>query len=92
MCEQIGLEADPAEVERIAKTTRFTQYNKGVPGRAKELAPEDGARILEEFRAFYEEFIEARPAPAGLETPREVEPQAPALPLRKLWRVIGRRI
>jgi hypothetical protein len=92
LCEQIGLAADPAEVERIAKTTRFTQYNKGVPGRAKELAPEDGARILEEFRGFYEEFIEARPAPAGVEAvPPDVNPQAPALPLRKLWRVIGRR-
>ncbi len=91
LCEQMGLDADPAKVERRVKSWRPTQYNKGVPGRAKELAPEDSARVLAEFRAFYEEFIEAQPAPVRLEAPRQVRSRRLGLPLRKLWQMIGRR-
>ncbi len=78
LCAQMGLDADPAKVERRAKSWRFTQYNKGVPGRAREMDPADSERILQEFRSFYEEFIESRPAPA-----KPLEPTP--LPLQRLW-------
>jgi hypothetical protein len=78
LCEQMGLRADPAKVERHVKSWRPTQYNKGVPGRAKEMPPEDAARVREEFSAFFEEFIDPRP-------PRTAPLQAKPLPLRRIW-------
>ncbi len=60
LCRQLGLKADPRQVARIAKTEQFTQYNKGVRRRFREMAPEDGERVLQEFRSFHEEFIEPR--------------------------------
>ncbi len=63
LCRQMGVDADPARVERHVKGWRRTGYNKGVPGRHREMAPEDSARILQEFRDFYGDFIESRPAP-----------------------------
>jgi hypothetical protein len=78
LCAQMALDADPAKVERQVKSWRFTQYNKGVPGRAREMDPADSERILREFRSFYEEFIDSRHAPA-----KPLEPTP--LPLQRLW-------
>ncbi len=63
LCAQLGLDADPAQVEQIAKGERFTQYNKAIPGRARELTPEASERILIKFRSFYEDVIYTRGAP-----------------------------
>jgi hypothetical protein len=58
LCKQLLLEADPAEVERIAKTERFTQFNKGVPERYRAMDTENSERILGEFKRFHEDYIE----------------------------------
>ena len=80
---QTGLAADPAKVERRVKSWRPTQYNKGVPGRAREMSPQDSARVIEQFRDFYAEFIDPRP-------PRKPI-QAKPLRLRRLWNWLRRR-
>jgi hypothetical protein len=82
LCAQLALEADPAQVERIAKTERFTQYNKAVPGRAREMNPEDAERILRDFRSFYDEFIETRSTTS--------KPLQTAPPIRQLLRLTRR--
>jgi hypothetical protein len=92
LCRQLGLKADPDEVERIAKQERFTQYNKGVPGRAKELPPEDGERILEAFRDFYEEFIPDRAGPPPAAPAPSEPPRAGALkPTDRIWNLLRLR-
>lgn len=94
LCAQTGLPGDPEAVERIAKSERFTQYNKGVPGRAKEMPPEDSARVIEEFRSFYAEFIEPRtaairPAPTAA-PPSPVRPRG--LAPRAIWQRLRGRL
>jgi hypothetical protein len=66
LCGQLGLDADPAKVEKIVKGERPTRYNKGVPGRFREMAAEDSELILQEFRSFYEEFIDPHGEPPQL--------------------------
>jgi hypothetical protein len=73
LCAQLGLDADPARVEQITKQERFIQYNKGVPGRAKELDPEISKRVVDEFRDFFDEFIHKnhKPEPPVVHHPPE---------------------
>jgi hypothetical protein len=85
LCAQTGLSGNPTKVERRAKSWRPTQYNKGVPGRAKEMSPEDSARVLEEFRDFYAEFIDNRPAP---QEPMKAQPMR----IRRLWNWLRSRV
>jgi hypothetical protein len=94
---QTGLAADPAKVERIAKHEQFTQYNKGVPGRAKEMSPEDSARVTGQFPDFYAAFIDPRRASAGTApAPAPVRPGPPRLlglpPPGAIWRRIRGRL
>ncbi len=85
LSEQTGLSGNPAKVERRVKSWRPTQYNKGVPGRAREMSPEDSARVLGEFRDFYAEFIDNRPA---LREPKRAHP----LRIRRLWNWLRSRV
>jgi hypothetical protein len=98
LCQQMGLNADPATVERIVKTERGTQFNKGVPGRFRELAPEDSERILREFNSFYENFINPHSQPPQAPNePSAGEPGRPAGgeppdPPQRLLRRLGRML
>jgi hypothetical protein len=72
ICAQLGVDVDPAEVERVAKTERFTQFNKGIRSRhRREMASEDSARIRSEFQDLIGEFCD-RDARAVMAAPSAV--------------------
>lgn len=61
LCDQIGLPADPAAIERRVKSERFTQFNKGLFQRWRaELASADADAIAAEFAAFIERYGDER--------------------------------
>jgi len=60
--EQTGLTADPAAVELRAKAS-FTQFNKGVRGRFREMPDQQSARLRAEFGEFFAKYIDPREPP-----------------------------
>lgn len=68
LCKQLALDVDPHKVEQVAKRKRGTQFNKGVPGRFREMSLEDSELILREFKNFHETFISPHGEPTQLPT------------------------
>lgn len=71
---ELGLQANPEDVMRMATRERFTQRNKARPARyLSEMSPEDATRFETIFAGFYRVLIADRAA-----LPRDGSPVIPA--------------
>jgi hypothetical protein len=90
LARQIGVAVDPEAVAEVFADKRMIgQFNKGLPDRFDEMAPEESSAFLARYADFYARFLPAPRPSTGVSpqcsSPARGQLHQVAIDLRRLW-------